>query len=64
MASKASAGFAALMAACCLLGPAAVIAAVGATAGSTLGIVAGVVLALACVAAVLVWRRRGRERTC
>lgn len=64
MARNATAGLAALMTACCLLGPVAVVAGVGTAAGSTLGIVAGVVIALACVAALLIWQRSGRKRAC
>jgi hypothetical protein len=64
MASKATAGLAALMAACCILGPAAVIAGVGTAAGSTLGVVAGALIVLACLAVLAIWRRNGRKRAC
>jgi hypothetical protein len=56
-----SAGLLALMAACCVLGPAALAATVGAAAGSLFGLIGAIVLALACIGALLVWRRKGRR---
>jgi hypothetical protein len=49
-----------LMAACCLLGSAAIAAEIGVAAGSWFGLVAAIVLAAACVGALLVWRRGRR----
>jgi hypothetical protein len=61
----ATAAFAGLAAACCVLGPAAIVAGLGVAAGSTLGIVAGAVIAIGCLAAaLLVWRRTNQKRAC
>jgi hypothetical protein len=59
--NKATGAAAALMAACCLLGPAVLAAGIGAAAGSWFGIIGAVVLAGACAGALLLWRRRGRR---
>jgi hypothetical protein len=59
--TSASAGLLALMAACCVVGPAALAAAVGAAAGSLFGLVGAITLALACIGALLVWRHKGRK---
>jgi hypothetical protein len=60
----ATAALAALAAACCAVGPAAIVAGLGVAAGSTLGIFAGALIAVGCLAALLIWRRTGRKRTC
>jgi len=60
----ATAALAALAAACCVIGPAAIVAGLGVAAGSTLGIVAGAVTAIGCLAALLIWRRTNRKRAC
>jgi hypothetical protein len=59
--NKATGAGIALMAACCVLGPAVIAAGIGAAAGSWFGIGAALVLAAACVAALLLWRRRDRR---
>ncbi len=61
--NKATGAAAALMAACCLLGPAALAAGIGAAAGAWFGIIGALVLAGTCVAAWLLWRHR-RRRPC
>jgi len=64
VARRATAGVVALMAACCVLGPAALVGGFGAALGSAFGIVAAVGLAVACVVALLIWRRRGQRGVC
>jgi hypothetical protein len=59
--NKATGVAVALMATCCLLGPAAIAAGIGAAAGSWFGIAAALVLAVACLGALVLWRRRGRR---
>jgi len=60
----AGATLAALAVACCIAGPAAIVAGLGVAAGSTIGILAGAVTALGCAAALLIWRHAGRRRAC
>jgi hypothetical protein len=52
----------ALMALCCLAGPAALGAVAGAAVGSVLGVVAAVVIAAACV--LIVRRLRAGDKAC
>jgi uncharacterized membrane protein len=59
-----TAALAALAAACCVVGPAAIVGGLGVAAGSTLGIVAGALIAVGCLAALLVWRHTSRKRAC